>query len=184
MVEYKDFPVGSYKVIVVDPPWDIEKIRLRVRPNQVGMDYKTLGLEDIGSLPVGSLIDVGGSMCFLWVTQKYLFDARRILEGWGFKYLLTMVWEKTYGVSSGMALCGFRWNAEFILVGYTGKLDRFPSCKLVPVVFQAENIKHSMKPDLFYKMVERFGDKRVDLFARGSRYGWDVWGDEIIKEGI
>jgi N6-adenosine-specific RNA methylase IME4 len=89
------------------------------------------------------------------------------------------VWEKTYGRSAGMPLYGFRWNAEFILIGYKNKPQLFPKRKLIPLVFQAENIKHSKKPDKFYKMVEVLGDKRIDLFARNEREGWDVWGNEV-----
>jgi N6-adenosine-specific RNA methylase IME4 len=90
-----------------------------------------------------------------------------------------MVWEKTYGRSSGMPLFGFRWNAEFILVGYKIKPDLWPKRPLIPVVFSAENIRHSEKPDRFYEMVAVLGEPRIDLFARRKRQGWDVWGDEV-----
>ncbi len=90
-----------------------------------------------------------------------------------------MVWEKTYGRSAGMALAGFRWNAEFILVGYKGKLDMYPKRKLIPAVFRAENIRHSQKPDIFYQMIEPLGKNRIDIFARKKRDSWDVWGDQV-----
>jgi N6-adenosine-specific RNA methylase IME4 len=39
---------------------------------------------------------------------------------------------------------------------------------------------HSTKPDDFYKLVEEMSPApRIDIFARKSRDGWDVWGDEI-----
>ena len=37
----------KYKVIVVDPPWPIKKLRRRRRPNQKSMDYKTMTLDEI-----------------------------------------------------------------------------------------------------------------------------------------
>ena len=90
------------------------------------------------------------------------------------------VWEKTYGVSAGMPLYGYGWNAEFILVGYCGdKPTLWPKRSLIPLVFQGENIKHSQKPDVFYKNIEVLGNDRIDMFARNKRDGWDVWGDEI-----
>jgi N6-adenosine-specific RNA methylase IME4 len=49
----------------------------------------------------------------------------------------------------------------------------------MPLCFQAENVRHSQKPDKFYEMVEGFGKSRIDLFARQRRQGWDSWGDEI-----
>ena len=171
----------KYQVIVVDPPWEVKKLTHKKRPNQVEMDYPTMSLVDIANLPVGSLCDSRG-FCFLWTTQKYLFDAKTILNHWGFNHLLTMVWEKTYGRSSGMPLFGFRWNAEFILVGTKGKVELWPKRKLIPAVFQAPNVRHSEKPDLFYKMVEELGAPRIDLFARKKREGWDVWGNEVESD--
>jgi len=32
----------KYEVIYADPPWDIKKIKRKVRPNQIEMDYKTM----------------------------------------------------------------------------------------------------------------------------------------------
>lgn len=34
-------PDGKYRVIVIDPPWQMEKIERDVRPNQVGFEYPT-----------------------------------------------------------------------------------------------------------------------------------------------
>jgi len=169
----------KYQIIVVDPPWNVKKLTHKARPNQVEMDYSTMDTKSIKSLNVGSLADKD-CWCFLWTTQKFLFDAKDILEHWGFHYLLTMVWEKTYGRSAGMPLFGFRWNAEFILVGYNRKPSLWIKGKpLIPAVFQAENHKHSQKPDKFYDLVAPLGSPKIDLFARQKRSGWDAWGDEV-----
>ena len=145
----------KYQIIVVDPPWKVKKIQNKQRPNQVEMDYQMMSLEEIANLKISDIADYN-SWCFLWTTQKYLWDSKAILEGWGFKHKLVMVWEKTYGRSAGMPLYGFRWNAEFILVGVKGKKDMFPKRKLIPAVFQAENIKHSQKPNRFYEKCYRW----------------------------
>ena len=115
----------KYQIIVVDPPWKVKKIKNKQRPNQVEMDYEMMSLDEIKNFKIDSISD-DDSWCFLWTTQKYLWDSKAILENWGFKHKLTMVWEKTYGRSAGMPLYGFRWNAEFILVGTRGKKDMFP----------------------------------------------------------
>lgn len=172
-----------YDVLVIDPPWQVKKITHKERPNQVEMDYPMMSLEEIKALPVGGVAS-DDSWCFLWTTQKYLFESKAVIEGWGFKHLLTMVWEKTYGRSAGMPLFGFRWNGEFILVGYKGKKQMWPKAALIPAVFSAENIRHSQKPDRFYKMIEPLGKNRVDLFARKKRDGWDVWGNEVQSDLI
>lgn len=171
----------KYQIIVIDPPWQLKKIVNKQRPNQVEMDYPMMPIEDIAKMPVDILAD-NTCWCFLWTTQKYIWDSKAIIQGWGFKPMLTMVWEKTYGRSAGMPLYGFRWNAEFILVGTRGKKEMFPKTKLIPVVFQAENIRHSQKPDKFYEMIETLGKPRIDLFARRRRDNWDVWGNEVESD--
>lgn len=174
----RPFPDKKYEIIVVDPPWPVKKLTHKARPNQTTMDYSVMSVDEIKQLPIGGLAG-NECWCFLWATQKFLFDAKTVLEAWGFKLLLTMVWEKTYGKSAGMPLFGFRWNGEFILVGYKQKPVLWPKRKLIPAVFQAENIRHSQKPDLFYKRLEPLAETRIDIFARRRRQGWDVWGNEI-----
>ena len=171
----------KYQIIVVDPPWPVKKLTHKARPNQTTMDYKVMSVEQIKKLPVSELADES-CWCFLWTTQKFLFEAKPILKQWGFHHLLTMVWEKTYGRSAGMPLYGFRWNAEFILVGYKKKPDLWPKRPLIKAAFSAENIRHSQKPDKFYEMIEVLGKNRIDLFARKQRKGWDVWGREVKSD--
>ena len=143
------------------------------------MDYPLMELDEIKQMPIKNLAK-DKCWVFLWTTQKYLFNAKSVLENWGFNFLCMGVWEKTFGKSAGMPLFGFRWNAEFILIGYNKKPDLWIKGKpLIPLCFQAENIRHSQKPDKFYKMIEPLGNDRIDIFARQKRKGWDVWGNEV-----
>ena len=143
------------------------------------MDYSLMELHQIKELPIKT---IAKDKCwiFLWTTQKYIFESKKVLESWGFNYLMMGVWEKTFGKSAGMPLYGFRWNAEFIAIGYNKKPDLWIKGKrLIPLCFQAENIRHSQKPNKFYKLIEPLGIDRIDLFARQKREGWDCWGDEV-----
>ena len=180
-----DLPNKKYDLIVIDPPWNLRKLSHDTRPNQIDFPYETMTLDDIKAMDIKSLAK---DQCwlFMWTTQKYLFESKAILEGWGFKFLMTQVWEKTFGISSGMALYGFRWNAEFILVGYIGKAPSLwvKNKPLIPLVFQAENIKHSRKPCRFYNMIADLGEDKIDIFARSKREGWDVWGNEVDDDEI
>jgi len=176
---FKNFLLDKkYDLIVVDPPWPLKKLTHKSRPNQVGFDYPTLSIDEIKQLPIDRICK-DNCWLFLWTIQKYLFDSKSILENWGFNFLATGTWEKTYGRSSGMPLYGFRWNVEFILIGYRNKPDLWPKRKLIPLAFQAENIRHSQKPDIFYDMVMPLGQDRIDIFARKRRDGWDSWGNEV-----
>lgn len=172
-----------YNIIVIDPPWLVNKLVHKSRPNQKEMDYKRMTDEQIANMNIPLLADKE-CWLFLWTTQKFLFKAKNILDGWGFRYMLTMVWEKTYGRSSGMPLKGFRWNCEFILVGTNFNPTLWPKRPLIPCCFQAENIRHSQKPDKFYELIKDLGEKRVDIFARQRRDGWDAWGDEVVSDPI
>jgi len=166
-------------VIVIDPPWNIKKLTHKARPNQIKMDYNTMSMDEIKSLNISDIAD-DNSWCFLWTTQKYLFEAKKVLEGFGFKYMFLMTWKKCAGISEGMPLFGFRWNSEFVLVGSKGKKKLWVRGNpLIKMCFEGINIRHSQKPDEFYNMIEKLGDKRIDIFARNKRIGWDVWGDEV-----
>jgi len=173
----------KYNVIVIDPPWNIKKLTRNARPKQVRMDYSTMTIDEISALSISKLANES-CWCFLWTIQKFLFNAKPILEGWGFNYLLTMTWEKTYGRSAGMPLFGFLWNIEFILVGYKKKPDLWPRRELIPVGFSAENIRHSEKPDRFYELISPLGENCLDIFARKKRQGWDTIGDGVSGKDI
>ena len=80
-----NFPDKKYKTIVVDPPWDIKLISLKVRPNQKAMPYKTMTLDEIKSLPINDLADEHCHI-YLWTTMSYLPKAFDVLQSWGFKY--------------------------------------------------------------------------------------------------
>ena len=166
--------MNKYKVIVVDPPWEIKKIQRKVRPNQKEMDYPTMNYGQLWDLKIEQIAD-NNSVLFLWTIQKYLPLSFDLLHKWGFKYQRTLTWDK----GNGMSLFGFHHRSEFVLFGYKGKLEMYPKRKTISTVFCAKSPRHSQKPDEFYKMVEVFGEPRIDLFARQKRDGWDVWGNEV-----
>lgn len=172
----------KYQIIVVDPPWEIQKIRKRVRPNQVEMDYPMMSLDEIKSLKINSLADEN-CILFLWAIDKYLYDAKPILEEWGFKYHLTMAWDKT----NGLAMYGFNRQTEFVLVGLKGNYEAYPKQTTIPTSFTIKSRRHSEKPDEFYRMLDVLEGNRIDIFARDPRkrlFGkhWDVWGNEVDSD--
>jgi len=169
-----NFPQKKYRVIWADPPWDVKKIRRKVRPNQVAMDYLTMSLEEIKSLPVQDLADEN-CVLFLWTTHAYLPYAFEIMEAWGFRYQRTITWDK----SNGMCLFGFHHRTEFCLFGYKGKLEMYPKRKTIPTIWTEKSPRHSQKPLLLQRRTEVFGRPRIELFARRSLDGWDVWGLEV-----
>ena len=175
-------PNKKYQIIVIDPPWEIQKIKKKVRPNQVNMDYPMMSLAKIKALPVQSLA-ADSCILFLWTIDKYLFNSKDILETWGFRYHLTMSWDKT----NGLAMYGFNRQTEFVLVGLKGKHEAYPCRKTIPTSFRAKSTFHSEKPEYFYAMLDVLEGERIDLFARKQKSSlfykkWDVWGNEVESD--
>ena len=48
-------PGKKFDIIVLDPPWEVKKLTHSARPNQVNMDYSTMSLDQIASLPISEI---------------------------------------------------------------------------------------------------------------------------------
>ena len=166
----------KYNIIYADPPWEVKKIKRKVRPNQVEFDYPTMKLEDIKNLPIQKL-SAENSVLFLWTTQAYLPKAFDVMKEWGFKYQRTITWDK----QNGMCLFGFHNKTEFLLFGYKGKIEMYPKRKATPTIFSISNyhLRHSEKPKEIRQAIEVFGENKIELFARQYADGWDCWGNEV-----
>ena len=116
-------------------------------------------------------------------TFPQLPEALRLIEAWGFTYKsVAFVWlKKNRKADSWFYGLGFwtRGNAEVCLLATRGHPKR-----------QAANVhqfiispiqEHSRKPEeAREKIVALMGDlPRVELFARQTPPGWDVWGNEV-----
>jgi N6-adenosine-specific RNA methylase IME4 len=169
-------PAGRFGTIVIDPPWEMEKIERDVRPNQVAFDYPTMTVGEI--IAFRGVIDaIAADDChlFLWTTQKFLPSAFKIIEAWDFRYVLEMVWCK----GGGFQPLGLpQYNIEFILYARRGT-PRFIDTKAFNCGFYGERREHSRKPDEFYDVIRRVTpEPRIDMFSRESRVGFAQHGNE------
>jgi N6-adenosine-specific RNA methylase IME4 len=168
----------KYRTILIDPPWKLETITGFTHPRNrrpERLPYETLTVQQIGSLPVPDLADENSHL-WMWTTNKHLPDGFGLMETWGFKYMIPVHWVKPSGF-------GAWWvhRSQTLLFGYKGKLDMKE--KLKPNVLFANPKRHSTKPACSYELIEAVSHgPRLELFARGKRDGWDVWGNEVVSD--
>lgn len=171
-------PKGKYGTIVIDPPWPMEIMKMINRPNQTEMPYPTMSVEEIRDFDVVAKIADENCNLFLWTTHAFLPDALQIIESWGFKYHVTLTWDKT----NGRSLFGFNRRTEFVIYAYKGKITVNQRGKFIDTVFVEKLREHSRKPEIFYDMIrEHTSGPRIDIFSREKRKGFDQYGNEENK---
>jgi N6-adenosine-specific RNA methylase IME4 len=109
----------------------------------------------------------------LWVTNRSLPKAFRLIEAWGFRYITCLTWVKP---SIGMGNY-FRGSTEQVLFAVKG--SQMLKRRDVGTHFEAKRGDgHSAKPDEFYSLVESCSyGPYIDVFGRKERDGWTVWGE-------
>ena len=168
----------QYSVICSDPPWRYEHAVSTSR--EIEEQYPTLSLDEIKRLKIGgrAVPDCAttDAILFLWATSPKLAEAMEVIVAWGFTYRTCAVWDKE---KIGMGYY-FRQQHELLLVATRGNPPAPPADARVASVFRERRGEHSAKPDCVYVAIESMYPEaaRLEMFARGPRPGWDVWGNE------
>jgi N6-adenosine-specific RNA methylase IME4 len=105
------------------------------------------------------------------------------MEAWGFRYKSNVVWHKVRkdGGSDGRGVgFYFRNVTELLLFGVRGTNARtLPPGRRQVNMIETRKREHSRKPDEQYELIEaRSPAPYAELFARGKRDGWVVWGNQ------
>jgi N6-adenosine-specific RNA methylase IME4 len=114
---------------------------------------------------------------FLWTTHKFIWDAKELLDAWGFEYRSMLVWDKQK-IGMGNLI---RMQCEFCLVGIKGK-PVFKDNHSVRDLISEPRREHSRKPDAFYELVNDLCvGRKLDFFSREPREGWCSYGNDTEK---
>lgn len=180
----KTFTNGKkYQTIYADPPWQFQNRTGKVAPEHKRLNrYSTMPLEDIKALPVNEIADEKCHL-YLWVPNALLPDGLEVLNAWGFVYKTNLIWEKVRkdGQPDGRGVgFYFRNVTEILLFGIKGQKNRTlaPARSQVNLL-RTQKREHSRKPDEFVDLIESCSSgPYLELFARGDRDGWDMWGNQ------
>lgn len=175
-----------FGTILADPPWQFQNRTGKVAPEHKRLSrYGTLTLDDIKALPVATAAENVAHL-YMWVPNALLPDGLEVMKAWGFNYRSNIVWHKLRkdGGSDGRGVgFYFRNVTELLLFGIRGKNAR----TLQPGRTQVNYIgtrkrEHSRKPDEQYDLIEACSPGPfLELFARGERPRWTVWGNQADK---
>ena len=176
--ETPELPKGKYNVILADPPWKYNDTCENGAIQSKGADkhYPVMTIQQLCKLDIPTLC-VDNCILFLWVTSPFLEECFEVINSWGFKYKASFVWDK---IKHNMG----HYNSvrhEFLLMCIKGSFQP-EEMKLYDSVISIEKTKkHSEKPEVFYEIIETLypTGKKIELFARKERKGWDSWGNEI-----
>lgn len=181
---FRTFTEGKkYKTIYADPPWQFQNRTGKVAPEHKRLTrYKTMKLDEIKRLPVAEAADEKCHL-YLWVPNALLPEGLEVMKSWGFEYKTNIIWEKIRkdGMPDGRGVgFYFRNVTEILLFGIKGEKNRTLDAGRSQVnLIRSIKKEHSRKPDEFASLIEHCSPAPfLELFARGSRPGWDLWGNQ------
>ena len=180
---------GKFRTILADPPWEFVNRTGKISPeNKIYKRYKTMKLDEIKLLPVYK-VSSKRSHLYLWVPNALLKEGLEVMEAWGFKYKTNIIWHKIRkdGESdNGGVGFYFRNSTEVLLFGIKGSNVRTKKLGRTQINFvKSRKREHSKKPNEFYEIIENCSwGPYLELFARGPKKNWTVWGNQSKKYKI
>lgn len=199
--DFRDVPMFAYDFIMADPNWLLELRSPKGEAKSPQAQYHCDPVEIIKEHRVGEMA-APDCVLWLWATNPMLPAAFDCLAHWGFRFVTAGHWVKTtknksmnWGPGYVLRSCGepyligVRESGEIaegspFLIGKMGSPDVV--AKNVPSVILGEVCGHSRKPQAAYAAAERMmpNARRLDLFSRSDRPGWDCAGHEVGKFSI
>lgn len=179
--------VNQKSVLYTDPPWQQGRGgKKAARPNSTGttVPYETMdvpGIMELHRYVTNELMNEKHNV-FMWTIDKYLPQTEEIMSLLGYKLHARLIWDKGNGPAPAYTV---RFAHEYLLWFYKkGNIilpDKDKRGAFSTVLRENSKRHHSQKPECAYQMLETFFPqaKKLELFARAERDGWDQWGNEL-----
>lgn len=173
---------AAYDFIMADPPWDFSNWSAKGEGKNAKAHYRCLPIDEIKAFPVAELA-APNTLLWMYGTNPMLDQQIETMKAWGFEYKTAGSWIKT--TVHGKLAFGtgyiFRSASEPVLIGTRGNPK---TSRSVRSVFFGKVREHSRKPEEGFDIAEKMmphAKRRLELFSRSDRPGWETWGDEKGK---
>lgn len=195
---------GQYRVIYADPPWYTpnKPPTPRILVSKWASDYINLmrdkDIINMGTegcihtsepnmpLPPVKELQADNGVLFLWCIASKMLEGIETLQSWGYKFIkVGFVWIKTSaktGKPKPVMSVYTHTCVEYCLLGVRGK-GQLPTKRGIPDAQCFPRLSFAEKPPEFRELIDAMypDGERLELFARHTTPGWDVWGDEVGK---
>lgn len=191
----------SYKLGMVDCPWPTEMRSKKGEGKSHTRHYPSMSFEEIAALPIGSLMEKDSAL-FVWGTWPHVmyggdpkrhfrdFNAGRspigeCIHAWGARVVAGGSWQKL--TKNGKKAFGpgyrVRSSTEPFFLAIFGNPKNSRSMRNG---IDGLRRGHSEKPEEAYTWCEQWipGGRRVEIFSRTARPGWDTWGNQAGKLSV
>jgi len=194
----------GFTTIAMDPPWTERgggKIK-RGADRHYGVMGKVEILKTVQETDKWQQRDTESCSLWMWATVNHLPDALWLMDALGAEYVTNAAWVKAEDMGERIVRLDemdeidarvvvpqapglgqrLRMCHEHLLFGRIGRVPVPAPADRMPSVIYAPRGKHSAKPAEAYSLIERHDrpGRRLEMFARNLRHGWEVWGDDIV----
>ena len=173
----------KFATVLADPPWRFANKTGKMAPEHKRLSrYTTMSFDEISELPVSSIV-ADTAHLYLWIPNALLPYGLKVMRQWGFAYKTNLIWYKVRkdgGPDRRGVGFYFRNVTEVILFGVRGRNARtLAQGRRQENIIVSRKREHSRKPDEQYALIEACSPGPfIELFARGKRDGWCVWGNQ------
>lgn len=172
-----------YDIIYMDPPWWYQGQSQVTTGNKITSNvekhYPSMRDTELKALPVYDMLNKD-ALVFMWVGSPILQRAMDIALHWGLQYAtIGFCWDKVR-VNPGFYTMS---QVELCLIFKKGRIPKPRGKRNVLQFLSEKRREHSRKPDSIRDRINEMfpTQSKLEMFARTTTDGWDVWGNEIDK---